>query len=267
MSVFKKLQTARLRLSEANIKKSGRNSYGDRTFFYFELGDFMPMVNRLFDEIGLCGVFMILDDRASLTIYDVDADTSKGIMFNSPVVMAVNPKGQAIQSLGSTHSYLRRYLWLMALELCESCEIDGLPQENVIAPPTDYVNPPLKKEVPKAKLEESAKKIAEIKDKLVTDLPVKSPPFTDPIVKKTKHGSVSRWTLQVDAVDEVTWGETVVELVDYMLSLTKSGDDCREIYKQNIASFNKLKEMFPTIYSDILDKIKDRTAALTTKQE
>ena len=258
MSVFKKLQWARSIIAKENIKKSGKNEYAN--FSYFELTDFMPIVNQVFDEAGLCGVFSFPEDKniATLTIYDCEPDYM-GIVFSTPLVMAVNPKGQAIQSLGSTHTYLRRYLWLMALELCESDAIDSSAQEDIIAPPANYVNPPLKKEVSKAKLEESAKKITELKGKLVTDLPVQSPPFTDPIVTTTKQGSTSKWTFQVDAVDEAKWGETAVEMVEYMISLTKSADDTREIFAQNKASFDKLKELFPTIYSELLDKIKEKT--------
>jgi len=39
--------------------------------------------------------------------------------------MVSNPKGHVIQNLGSTHTYLRRYLWVMALELVESDEVDA----------------------------------------------------------------------------------------------------------------------------------------------
>ena len=38
MNVYSKLQTARVRLQESNLKKSGENKFAG--FKYFELGDF-----------------------------------------------------------------------------------------------------------------------------------------------------------------------------------------------------------------------------------
>jgi hypothetical protein len=40
-------------------------------------------------------------------------------------VNAENAKGQPIQSLGATHTYLRRYLWLLALEIVEHDAVDN----------------------------------------------------------------------------------------------------------------------------------------------
>jgi hypothetical protein len=124
LSVYKKLQMARLALVQTTLKKSGRNKFAG--YEYFELGDFIPDIHALFDQIGLCGV-VSFGENATLTIYDTEGDGQ--IVFATPIVMAENAKGQAIQSLGSTHTYLRRYLWLMAMEIVEHDVIDALPQE------------------------------------------------------------------------------------------------------------------------------------------
>jgi len=127
MKVFKKLQQARVSLLDANLKKSGKNKFAG--FEYFELGDFMPTINKIFLDIGLCGVVHFTVDYAVLTIYDADSESGECIEFRSPLVMASNPKGQAIQDLGSTHTYLRRYLWLLAMDIVESDTVDALPQK------------------------------------------------------------------------------------------------------------------------------------------
>jgi hypothetical protein len=103
MTVFKKLQTARYELSKANVKKTGHNSFGG--WKYYELGDFIPAIHFIFNNIGLCGVFTF-SETATLTIYDTEDSTS--IQFSTPIVYAESNKGQPIQLLGSTHSYLRR---------------------------------------------------------------------------------------------------------------------------------------------------------------
>jgi len=124
MSVYKKLQQARLNLVKSPLKKSGKNKFAG--YEYFELGDFIPTIHNIFNEVGLCGV-VSFGEFATLTIHDTDGDGH--ITFSTPMVYAENAKGQVIQSLGSTHTYLRRYLWLMAMEIVEHDSVDALPQE------------------------------------------------------------------------------------------------------------------------------------------
>jgi hypothetical protein len=121
MSVYRKLQAARAEFLSMPIKKSGKNNFAN--FEYFELSDFIPTVSKLFDMAGLCGVVRFTDTEATLTVYDADGDGS--IVFTSPFVMAENAKGQAIQSLGSTHTYFRRYLWLLAMDIVEVDLVDA----------------------------------------------------------------------------------------------------------------------------------------------
>lgn len=131
MSVYRKLQAARAEFLSMPIKKSGKNKFAG--FEYFELSDFIPTVSKLFDMAGLCGVVRFTDSEASLTVYDADGDGS--IVFTSPLVMAENAKGQAIQSLGSTHTYFRRYLWLLAMDIVEVDLVDAAaPAEPVKKP-------------------------------------------------------------------------------------------------------------------------------------
>jgi hypothetical protein len=145
MSVYKKLQKARVLLNASSIKKSGKNKFAG--YEYFELGDFIPTVNEIFDSVGLCGV-VNFGEQATLTVYDTDGDGQ--VTFSSPLVFAENAKGQAIQSLGSTHTYFRRYLWLLALELTEHDSIDSLPQED--KPKPIEVKPKVKPDTGDAKV-------------------------------------------------------------------------------------------------------------------
>lgn len=147
MSVYKKLQMARFALVQANLKKSGRNAFAK--YEYFELGDFIPTVHKLFGEIGLCGIFNIDNEYAELVIIDTDME-DKFIRFRTPLVMASNPKGQAIQDLGSTHTYLRRYLWVMALEIVEHDVVDAT------------TNPAEQAKVNEAKTESKDEQVAEL---------------------------------------------------------------------------------------------------------
>ena len=147
MKVFKKLQQARVALLDANLKKSGKNKFAG--FEYFELGDFMPTINKIFLDVGLCGVVHFTNDYAVLTIYDADSETGEHIEFRSPLVLAENAKGQLIQSMGSTHTYFRRYLFLLAMDIVEADTVDALPQKETPKPAAapKVIEPPKKKEV------------------------------------------------------------------------------------------------------------------------
>ena len=125
--VYAKLQKARVMLQSMPIKKSGFNSFAG--FKYFELSDFLPSVNTIFAELGLCSVFCINDGEATLRIYD--SEFGGVIFFNSPIADTVSKvvieggKSPAIQALGSMHTYLRRYLMLNALEITEHDAVDA----------------------------------------------------------------------------------------------------------------------------------------------
>lgn len=124
MTVYKKLQQARSKLNQIKLSKSGKNAFAK--FNYFELSDFMPAVTNIFNDIGLCGVVSFTNDSAYLTIYDVEGDERSFVTFTSPLVLANMDRIQAIQSMGASHTYYRRYLYLMALDLVENDLIDSV---------------------------------------------------------------------------------------------------------------------------------------------
>ena len=163
MTVYKKLQKARVLLNASSIKKSGKNKFAG--YDYFELGDFLPTVNEIFDSVGLCGV-VNFGEQATLTVHDTDGDGQ--VTFSSPLVFAENAKGQAIQSLGSTHTYFRRYLWLLALELTEHDSIDSLPQEDKPKPIVVEVKPAVKPQEPEQNLDVLAKSLIDIGSSLLS---------------------------------------------------------------------------------------------------
>jgi hypothetical protein len=119
--VYSKLQKARVLLQEQPLKKSGFNSFAG--FKYFELADFLPSINVIFDNLGLCSVFSIIDGKATLRI--VDSESGGVIYFSSPIAEAGAGKAPPIQALGSMHTYLRRYLMLNALEITEHDAVDA----------------------------------------------------------------------------------------------------------------------------------------------
>lgn len=122
MTVYKKLMQARLRLLETKIKKEGRNEYAK--FSYFELADFMPLALATFNELGLCGVVSFTAEMATLKICDVDKPEEE-ILVTSPMSTAALKAVHEVQNLGAVQTYLRRYLWVAALELTEHDQLDS----------------------------------------------------------------------------------------------------------------------------------------------
>jgi len=131
--VHKKLMQARIMLQNAPLKKSGHNKFAG--YSYFELGDFIPTINSIFNEVGLCGVVSYDSEIASLTITDIDDGTN--IIITSPMADA-NLKGcHPIQNLGAVETYTRRYLWVTAMEIVEHDALDSsAPIKEVIITPT-----------------------------------------------------------------------------------------------------------------------------------
>jgi len=120
-SVHKKLMQARIKLQATPLKKSGLNKFAG--FQYFELGDFLPQIQQIFSEIGLCGVVSFDTQLATLTI--TDTEDGSNIVLTSPMAEA-NLKGvHPIQNMGAVETYSRRYLWVTALEIVEHDALDA----------------------------------------------------------------------------------------------------------------------------------------------
>jgi hypothetical protein len=121
MSVYKKLNNARLELQNTKLSKSGHNKFAG--YKYFELGDFLPTINNIFSKAGLCGVVSFTSDLATLTITDID-DNSQ-IVITSPMGSAALKGCHEVQNVGAVETYQRRYLWVVAMEIVEHDVLDA----------------------------------------------------------------------------------------------------------------------------------------------
>ena len=130
LNLYSKLQKVRVELQSSNLKKSGKNTYSK--YEYFELGDFLPKVNELCDKYGLSTIFQFSKEQADLIVIDVD-NTEKFEIFSTPVEVTSLKGGTAMQNIGATQTYARRYLYVMAFEIAESDLIDAVDYEAEIA--------------------------------------------------------------------------------------------------------------------------------------
>ena len=137
MNVMQKLAKARLYFLNSKISKSGKNMMLE--FKYFELEDIVPTAIRIFDRVGLLAVDDLSGDPVSLAIYNVDNPEENPMIFKMPYReqdLIVNKNGKAVtnplQALGSSITYLRRYLYMIALDITEPDSVDpnlGEPEE------------------------------------------------------------------------------------------------------------------------------------------
>jgi hypothetical protein len=121
MSVYKKLQEARILLQNTKLNKSGKNKFAG--YEYFELGDFLPQIQNICKNVGLCGMVSFTADTAYLTIHDTDGEGFT--TFTSPMSSAALKGCHDVQNLGAVQTYLRRYLWTNAFEIVEHDAIDA----------------------------------------------------------------------------------------------------------------------------------------------
>jgi hypothetical protein len=121
MSVFTKLNQARIKLQNTELSKSGHNKFAG--YRYFELGDFLPTVQNIFADLGLCGIVSYGTEIASLTI--VDTEDNSNIVITSPMGSAALKGCHEVQNIGAVETYQRRYLWVTAMEIVEHDALDS----------------------------------------------------------------------------------------------------------------------------------------------
>lgn len=123
LNIYQKLMKVRLAMQSQAMKKSGRNPHAK--FDYFELGDFLPTAQRLFAENGLCPIMSFHSEIAALNIWDMDSE-GVVISFTTPMSTAKLPACHEVQNLGAVQTYLRRYLYIAALEIVEHDAVDAI---------------------------------------------------------------------------------------------------------------------------------------------
>lgn len=122
LNLYAKLQKVRVELQKKKLKKSGVNKFSGYT--YFELQDFLPAINALCYENGLSTIFNFNEDYAHLVVVNTE-DPSENETFSTPVQIATLKSAAAMQNIGATQSYARRYLYIMAFEIAENDLIDA----------------------------------------------------------------------------------------------------------------------------------------------
>lgn len=120
MPVLTKLMEARAEFHKLQIVKTGFNTFSQ--YQYFQLSDFLIPAMSIFHDLKLATVTTFTHEMAVMRITDVEDNSS--IDITSPMSSANLKAAHEIQNLGAVQTYLRRYLWVAALEIIEHDEFD-----------------------------------------------------------------------------------------------------------------------------------------------
>lgn len=171
LNIYGKLIEARRRFLEANVKKSGINRYAE--FKYFTLEDIIPIKQSIFQELGLADVIKFSEGMAQLTLCNVD-NPEEIIYFTSTLAPDESLIKNPIQKLGAVQTYVRRYLYMLMLDIVEADTVDAISDK----PDTE------KKETVKSNKPASPEKREEAKKELINE----GGEATEVQVKSIKNG-------------------------------------------------------------------------------
>lgn len=213
---------ARVRLLNADLKKSGLNKFAG--YSYFELGDFIPAIQKIFHELGLCGVVSYKVDYAELYIVDVDDGTI--VVITSPMAEANLKGAHPIQNLGAVETYQRRYLWMTAMEIVEHDAVDSSGGSEV---------------------------------KKTGALPPTPPPpaFRPPPVIVGKEGE---WNMKVEISPGGSvkdWLSIIEEALVLMIKQTHSQKDVKQIFLKNKQLFEAVKTADALFFKELMAKLSE----------
>lgn len=130
MNARQKLAKARLYFLNQKVQKSGKNMHLE--FKYFELEDIVPPAIRIFARVGLTTSIQFTNEMAMMNVYNVDNLDEPPVTFVVPyreVKLIISNQGKEVtnpmQALGSSITYLRRYLWMAVLDITEPDDVDA----------------------------------------------------------------------------------------------------------------------------------------------
>ena len=136
MSVYDKLNEARIRFQNSNVRKSGKNKFAG--YDYFELQDILPVCNRICYDIKAVCVVSFNGELATLDF--IDNETNEKITFSSPMSNASLKGCHEVQNLGAVESYIKRYLYQNCFEISEGDSLDSTMNPTEKPAPKQYTH-------------------------------------------------------------------------------------------------------------------------------
>lgn len=125
-NIYGKIMEARLMFLQSNPQKSGRNDF--QKFHYYELDDIVPTATRICNELG---IYTEVDmgskfyGFATMTAINID-EPKEQVHFRLKMPEINNANiNNALQDTGRLETYLRRYLYMLFLDIAQNDEVDA----------------------------------------------------------------------------------------------------------------------------------------------
>jgi len=214
MNVYQKLNKVRAEFHSLEIRKTGENKFAG--YKYFELADFVIPALNLMDKHGLTAMVTYGSDKAQMAIVN-NEKPDEVLFFTSPMSEA-NLKGcHPVQNLGAVQTYIRRYLWVAALEIVEHDAVDS-------SKPVDEPKPEPKR----------AEKV--------------------PAKMQGQSGEFQITVQSEDSCSQEEWLNIVKDAAHMLLEYCHDDADVMKIFKKNKVIFDRVKEIDPAFFKEMMGK-------------
>lgn len=166
MKLVEKIQAIRIALNKKSLKMSGKNNFAN--YEYFELNDFLPILNELMQENKMTAIPSFSNEYATLTAFDFESDEK--IIISSPMGTADLKGCHEVQNIGAVETYQRRYLYQALFDIAENDSLNktqGKPDDKALKTkfepkPTTYICEECKKLITDAESNYSKKYYAKV---------------------------------------------------------------------------------------------------------
>jgi hypothetical protein len=170
-NIYQRLMQARIDFAKKNIQPSGYNVH--LNFDYLELKDIIPVANKVMQDNNI----MLITDFTSMEcvgkVIDLGGE-EEPIVFSiplpDPTKDAERLKLNVVAMIGAQVTYLRRYMYMLVLDITMNDEVDADGEETPVVKPAVKSTP--KKSEPKTEKKEEK---PAVKGKVVVSSEKKSP--------------------------------------------------------------------------------------------
>lgn len=165
LNIFQKIMIARLKFLESKPTKSGYNKF--QNFKYFELVDIVPVATKICFELGLYTHINIEKDEAVMIVMNADNPMERVEYILTAPQVQPDKFNTMLQDVGRCETYIRRYLYMLFLDITENDTVDAADQKPIFK----TANNSKAKKQEKQKLSNNMDNTNEIAKSIVAELP------------------------------------------------------------------------------------------------
>jgi hypothetical protein len=218
-NIYAKLIEARKRFLASGVKKTGVNRYAE--FKYFTLDDIIPIKQAIFEDLGLIDVISFGAEDATLKLINA-VIPEEVIEFTSPLRDDESLIKNPIQKLGAIETYVRRYLYMLVLDIVESDTVDAVSDKPI--PPANIEKGEVEPSKPK---KSNRPATTEEREETKKELINQTGEATDTQIKAIKNGLKKLRTKDAekyesyvtDSVKKIKAGLTKTEAEDLLIEI------------------------------------------------